>query len=143
MLRRLVLTAAASATALTALPATGHATVAEPAPGGDHLTITISHSGHATDGTFRLDCHPSGGDHPAPDAACGVLDDTPIQESGDGGMCSMIYGGPATARITGTWAGRPVDAHYDRGDGCRIRRWDALFPVLPDLAARSPGRRSG
>lgn len=43
----------------------------------------------------------------------------------------MIYGGPATAHVTGTWAGRPVDSRFDRADGCQIARWDALVPLLP------------
>jgi hypothetical protein len=43
----------------------------------------------------------------------------------------MQYGGPATARITGTWHGRPVDATYKRTDGCEISRWQGLVPVLP------------
>jgi hypothetical protein len=45
----------------------------------------------------------------------------------------MQYGGPATAHITGRWAGRPVDAWYDRRDGCRIARWNQLVPLLPDV----------
>lgn len=50
----------------------------------------------------------------------------------------MQYGGPATARITGTWAGRPVDATYDRTNGCAIARWDRMVPLLPE-----PGRTVG
>lgn len=50
-------------------------------------------------------------------------------------MCTMQYGGPATARVTGTWAGRPVDATYERGNGCEIARWDAMVPVLPELGS--------
>jgi hypothetical protein len=45
----------------------------------------------------------------------------------------MIYGGPATAHVTGTWAGRPVDTTYDRGNGCAISRWNGMVPLLPDL----------
>jgi hypothetical protein len=50
----------------------------------------------------------------------------------------MRYGGPATAHVTGRWAGRPVDAVYDRSNGCEIERWDRLVPLLPDL--RPAGR---
>ncbi len=53
-------------------------------------------------------------------------------------VCTMQYGGPATARITGTWAGRPVDATYDRTNGCAIARWDRMVPLLPE-----PGRTVG
>jgi hypothetical protein len=45
----------------------------------------------------------------------------------------MIYGGPATAHVTGTWAGRPVDASYNRGNGCETSRWDRMEPFLPRL----------
>jgi len=110
---------------------------------GDHLTVTVSHTGNgALDGTYELYCHPGGGDHPDAAAACDALDrgtrwgtDTfaPVPE---GSVCTMQYGGPATARVTGTWAGRPVDASYDRGDGCEIARWGRLVPLLPDLRPR-------
>jgi hypothetical protein len=49
--------------------------------------------------------------------------------------CTMVYGGPATAHVTGTWAGRPVDATYDRGNGCEIGRWDRMVPLLPKVGA--------
>lgn len=107
--------------------------------GGDHLTVTVRHAGAGRDGTYELYCHPGGGSHPDARRACRVLDgrtrwgrDTfaPVQE---GSVCTLQYGGPATAHITGTWAGRPVDARYDRRDGCAISRWDGLVPVLPGL----------
>jgi hypothetical protein len=44
-----------------------------------------------------------------------------------------VYGGPATARVTGMWQGRGVDASFERTDGCEIARWNALVPALPDL----------
>ncbi len=53
----------------------------------------------------------------------------------EGSVCTMQYGGPATARVTGVWAGRPVDVTYDRGDGCEISRWDRMVPLLPRVGA--------
>ncbi|MFF5106238.1 SSI family serine proteinase inhibitor [Streptomyces sp. NPDC000134] len=110
----------------------------------DRLTVTVRDAGKAADGTYELYCRPErGGTHPDPDGACAAMERStragrdvfaPVPE---GSVCTMQYGGPATARITGTWAGRPVDATYDRRDGCQIRRWDRLVPLLPDL--RSPG----
>ncbi|MER5477454.1 hypothetical protein ABT026_10770 [Streptomyces sp. NPDC002734] len=50
-------------------------------------------------------------------------------------FCTMVDGGPATARITGWWDGRRVNAAYDRHDGCRTARWDAMVPVLPEIRA--------
>ena len=46
-------------------------------------------------------------------------------------MCTQIYGGPQTARITGTWDGKAVDASLKRTNGCETARWDALRPLLP------------
>ncbi|MFD9317987.1 SSI family serine proteinase inhibitor [Streptomyces sp. NPDC060053] len=106
---------------------------------GDHLTVTVRHAGGRADGTFDLYCHPGGGSHPDVGSACSAVDrDTrwgrdafaPVP---DGGVCTMRYGGPATAHVTGRWAGRPVDATYDRSNGCQIERWDRLVPLLPDL----------
>ncbi|MEU9364981.1 SSI family serine proteinase inhibitor [Streptomyces avermitilis] len=108
---------------------------------GDHLTVTVSHAGRA-DGTYRLRCHPGGGSHPDPGGACGTLDRRtvwgrdPFAPVAPDGLCTMQYGGPATAYVTGTWAGRPVNATYDRSNGCQIARWNDLVPLLPDL--RSP-----
>jgi hypothetical protein len=108
---------------------------------GDRLIVTVSRAGTA-DGTRVLRCHPGGGDHPAPADACRVLDRRtqwgrdPFAPEEPRGLCTMQYGGPATAHVTGTWAGRPVDATYDRHDGCAISRWDALVPVLPGLGQK-------
>ena len=48
-------------------------------------------------------------------------------------MCTQQYGGPATARVTGTWQGQHVDATFDRTNGCEIARWNTLRPVLPNV----------
>ncbi|MET9360059.1 SSI family serine proteinase inhibitor [Streptomyces sp. NPDC006632] len=142
MLRRLAVTAAASLTALAAAPAASAGPLPVPLPllgGGqteDRLTVTITDN-PGTEGTYTLECHPAGGTHPRAQQACDKLDsvttwgkDTfaPVPA---GQMCTFVYGGPATAHITGTWAGRPVDATYNRSNGCEISRWDKLVPVLP------------
>ncbi|MFD3993164.1 SSI family serine proteinase inhibitor [Streptomyces sp. NPDC058583] len=104
----------------------------------DHVTLTVADSGdRAADGTYELICHPAGGTHPASQAACARLDELttwgtdPFAPVPPDSMCTMQYGGPATARVTGTWAGRPVDASFSRADGCEIARWDNFVPVLP------------
>ncbi|MFJ2771643.1 SSI family serine proteinase inhibitor [Streptomyces sp. NPDC087300] len=140
MLRRLALTAAASVAALSALPATAHADTDVVAP-TDRLTVTVTDSGGEGDGTYVLNCHPTGGSHPDAGDACRRLDEVtrygtdPFAPVRPDAMCTMQYGGPATAHVTGTWQGRPVDATYDRHDGCEISRWDALVPVLPAASA--------
>lgn len=105
----------------------------------DHLTVTVRGTGGRGDGRFELYCHPGGGSHPDVDDACGSLDrgarwgKDPFAPVSPDSVCTMMYGGPATAHVTGTWAGRPVDATYDRSNGCQIARWDRLAPLLPDL----------
>ncbi|MFJ3335557.1 SSI family serine proteinase inhibitor [Streptomyces sp. NPDC086766] len=153
-LRRLLLGASASLVALTSLAAAGPAALASaaaPPPvrdedrAGDHLTVTVRHAGGGRDGTYELYCHPFGGSHPDARGACGALDRNtrwgrdvfaPVP---DDAVCTLRYGGPATAHVNGTWAGRPVDTSFDRGDGCRIDRWDRLVPLLPRAGSRLAG----
>lgn len=106
------------------------------------LTVTVERSGVAgADGTFELTCGPTGGDHPERQGACDRLAEVGATRAGrelfraapEGTMCTMIYGGDASARIVGSWEGRPVDTTVTRGDGCEIARWNNLVPVLPDL----------
>ncbi|WP_053913069.1 SSI family serine proteinase inhibitor [Streptomyces sp. SCSIO 75703] len=113
------------------------------APAGDHLTITVRDAGPGADGSYELYCRPGGGSHPDPDGACAVVDGNarwgqetfaPVPE---GSICTLQYGGPATAHVTGVWDGRAVNATYDRSNGCEISRWDRMVPLLPDL--RAPG----
>ncbi|MFF4573154.1 SSI family serine proteinase inhibitor [Streptomyces sp. NPDC001410] len=141
---------------LAAVPAAAAApaTPALPPPvrpedrGGDHLTVVVEHAGAGLDGTYEVSCHPGAGNHPDVAGACRVLDsntrwgrDT-FAPVASGGSCTMLYGGPATAHVTGTWAGRPVDASYDRSNGCEIGRWDRMVPLLPRVGSAS-GSASG
>ncbi|MGW1539387.1 SSI family serine proteinase inhibitor [Streptomyces sp. NPDC002309] len=150
-LPRLALAAGASLAALTSLSAPAAAATPSPPLGerighlhphpytdADHLTVTVSGVSGGADGTFEVRCHPSGGSHPDTDGACRALERetrwgqdvfAPVPRDT---MCTMQYGGPATARVTGTWAGRPVDATFDRSNGCEMARWDRLVPFLPD-----------
>ncbi|MEU1003648.1 SSI family serine proteinase inhibitor [Streptomyces tibetensis] len=158
VLRRLLVGAASVAVAgsLTAAPpaayaqaeGTGLPSPARPGagPDRDHLTVTVRNAGGGADGTFELYCNPDGGSHPDPGGACAALErDTRWGQDvfaapSEGGFCTMQYGGPATAHVTGTWAGRPVDATYDRRDGCQISRWDRLVPLLPAMGGNRGAR---
>ncbi|SCK40202.1 Subtilisin inhibitor-like [Streptomyces sp. WMMB 714] len=140
-LRRLAVTAtAAAAAALTVAPQA----LAQAVPGAaehrpaDHLTVTVADSGRAaTDGTFELYCHPTSGDHPRAEAACDGLDELttwgkdPFAPVGSGTRCTMQYGGPVSAHVRGWWAGKRVNAHFNRENGCEMKRWDTLVPLLP------------
>ncbi|MFH8472120.1 SSI family serine proteinase inhibitor [Streptomyces sp. NPDC018000] len=155
MLRRLALTAVASFAALSAAtPAATAATAPLPLPlptslplsvlhGDDtdtRLTVTVSGTGYpAAEGVFELECGPTGGSHPAAQQACDRLEELagegtdPFAPVPGDAMCTQQFGGPATARVTGTWRGRSIDTAFDRADGCAISRWNALRPVLPNV----------
>lgn len=133
-----VVSAAALATMSAAPPA------AASAQEGDRLTVTVRDAGEGLDGTYEVTCRPGRGSHPDPEGACAAVErnarwgqDTFAPPQQDA-ICTMQYGGPATAHVTGTWAGRPVDAVYDRRNGCAIDRWDALVPLLPAVGSATP-----
>ncbi|QEU79890.1 SSI family serine proteinase inhibitor [Streptomyces subrutilus] len=124
--------AAAAAGPLPPLPLAGLLT----AP--DRLTIAMTDTGNPRlDREYRLECDPAGGDHPQKEQACARLEHlsqegrNPFAPVSDRQICTMQYGGPATARITGTWHGQKVDATFRRTNGCEISRWDELEPLLP------------
>ncbi|MEU1436074.1 SSI family serine proteinase inhibitor [Streptomyces sp. NPDC005775] len=151
MMRRLALTAVVSLAAL-ASAAPGATAAAGPLPlplplpllqnddTSTHLTVVVAGSGNPeADGTYELECDPARGSHPVARQACDRLAQLP-GESADpfapvsrNAMCTQQFGGPATARITGTWQGRPVDSTFERTNGCEIGRWNSLRPVLPNV----------
>ncbi|MET7795960.1 SSI family serine proteinase inhibitor [Streptomyces decoyicus] len=119
-------------------PAAGQGTPGRDHAAIDHLTVTVHDSGSAaTDGTFELYCHPGRGNHPHVKRACKKLDGMtmwgrdPFAPVPQGTNCTMMYGGPATAHVSGTWAGRPVNADFRRTNGCEISRWGRFEPLLP------------
>jgi len=51
----------------------------------------------------------------------------------DNVACTDIFGGPQTARITGTLRGERVSASFSRSDGCEINRWETVAPLLAEV----------
>lgn len=45
-------------------------------------------------------------------------------------ICTEIYGGPQTARVTGSIDGDEVDLTFKRSNGCEISDWETLEPLL-------------
>ncbi|WP_326689355.1 MULTISPECIES: SSI family serine proteinase inhibitor [unclassified Streptomyces] len=128
----------ASASAASESDTTASATSPGAVRSKDHLTFTVADSGNAAlDGSYTVRCRPAGGDHPAPGRACAALEHAtsggknPFEPVSSDAICTMVYGGPATARVTGTWHGRKVDARFKRSNGCEIERWNSLVPALP------------
>jgi hypothetical protein len=46
-------------------------------------------------------------------------------------QCTLIYGGPAEALVTGTYRGRNVWALLTLRDGCQIDRWRRVAFLTP------------
>lgn len=150
MLRRIVLTASASVAVLAAaVPASASdSPVPLPLPlpllsaadRPDKLTVTVAETGNArTDGRYELECgQRASGTHPSAQGACDRLEQLaregkdPFAPVPKDQMCTQQSGGPATARVTGTWQGRRVDATFSRENGCEISRWHTMEPVLPN-----------
>ena len=61
---------------------------------------------------------------------CDALTDDLLKPVPSDQMCTMIYGGPQTAKVTGTLRGKDVDAGFSRSNGCEIARWDKLVAAL-------------
>jgi hypothetical protein len=95
------------------------------------ITVDPDGPGHAGALHARLRCPSS-----RQAAACRALARVPARawNAVPGNQpCTMIYGGPQTARVTGRLNGRRIDARLNRTDGCEVERWQQAAPVL-DLA---------
>jgi hypothetical protein len=84
--------------------------------------------------TWTLRCNPVGGTLPRRADGCRRL--LSLQQPFVGipadAVCTMIYGGPAKARVTGSHKGRRIWATFSRENGCHIARWKRhgfLFPA--------------
>ena len=79
--------------------------------------------------THSLRCSPTSGNHPNRWAACKALLAqgpsvfTPVPADA---ICTMEYGGPQKATVTGVWNGKRINASFSRENGCTIAKWDAI-----------------
>jgi hypothetical protein len=110
------------------------------APLRPSLTISVTASHGATPKRWTLTCSPAGGTYPQPQAACTTLSTVkdPFAPVPPHTMCTMIFSGPQTASITGTWDGKRVSASYARDNGCQTARWDKLASVLDGIDPGGP-----
>ena len=98
------------------------------------LRITVWPQGpEGAQKTWTLRCNPVGGTLPRRAAACRRLAalSRPFAPVPDDAVCTMIYGGPAQARITGTHKGRRAWTTFSRENGCQIARWQRHQFLLP------------
>ena len=88
--------------------------------------------------SVRVDC-----DGPPLAAACARLAAAPglLKPISAAERCTEIYGGPAVARIAGSFGGEPVDLTVTRADGCNVERWARLVTAgaIPADAAAAGG----
>ena len=50
-------------------------------------------------------------------------------------ICTLIYGGPQRARVTGAIGTRHIDRRFRRTNGCEINDWQRAVPLVPRAAA--------
>jgi hypothetical protein len=94
------------------------------------LTFSVRHDQDAEARSATLACP---GRTPHDRDACAALEvvapkvfePVPVDQA-----CTMIFGGPETATVTGTFAEDEVDASFSRANGCEIVRWKQIEPVL-------------
>jgi Subtilisin inhibitor-like len=96
------------------------------------LEISVTPGGDAPAKIWTLRC-PSGGTLPDAAEACEQLSkmDDPFAPVPKNTACTQVYGGPQEADVKGLYRGRPVEAHFDRGNGCEIERWDKVGFLFP------------
>lgn len=73
------------------------------------------------------------GSHPNRKAICALLAKKGVKifaSPPTGTACSMIYGGPETARVTGTVGSTKVKAAFSKTDGCQVARWLTALPLF-------------
>jgi hypothetical protein len=130
-LSRAIITLGAAALALSGTVAPASAVSFAPAT---HLVVQVKLTETGRTQTYTLSCGPTRGTHPQAAGACTMLRTarpSAFQPTPPDAMCTMMYGGPQTARVTGLWNGRRVQASFSRTNGCEISRWSAVNPLLP------------
>jgi hypothetical protein len=101
--------------------------------GSTSLEISVTPGGEAPTKLWTLRC-PEGGTLPDAAEACSKLEslDDPFAPVPEDVACTEIYGGPQEADVRGTFQGRPVDARFNRTNGCEIERWDKVQFLFPN-----------
>jgi hypothetical protein len=109
-----------------------------PGQGNAELAIMVKPSETGTPANFTLVCvdgvPAAESQHPDPAAACLAVKNnaallSPAPRPTDQ-ACTMQYGGPQEATVTGVVDGRAVEATFTLRDGCEIADWNAAKDVL-------------
>ena len=105
-------------------------------PNGIDLAYTISCLGDTA--TLTGDWSPNEEDtiaNIAADTMCLRLAEDAVQQRLINGVpgnqiCTEIYGGPDVATVSGELDGNPIDAEFNRSNGCGIDDWDNVMTGL-------------
>jgi subtilisin inhibitor-like len=108
-----------------------------------HITVWPDGMGaEAAKKTYTLHCAPVGGTLPKRAAACAKLIrlQRPFAPVPTGMACTMIYGGPQVALVTGRLRGNQIRATFSRKDGCQLARWNRVGFLFPGASASAHSR---
>lgn len=109
------------------------------------LQVSIRADGASESAHYHLLCIGASAlgrsEHPRAEEACQLLDANPqllLPHTGEGNRaCTMQYGGPATADVSGKLQGRTVARSFNLANGCKIADWTAARVLL----VQQPGRQ--
>ena len=96
--------------------------------------------GDGTAQTWTLGCAPARGTLPKRVDACSRLAQVrrPFAPVPSDMQCTLIYGGPAEALVTGRYRGAKVWALLSLRDGCQIARWRQVGFLTPGYRSSRP-----
>jgi len=118
----------------------GNATGARQQPSSVvRLRITVWPQGEAgAKVVYTLSCPTGKSTLPAAHAACNKLSHLGARAFAPvpaGTACTLIYGGPQKALVTGRFLGKTIRAVFSRTDGCQITRWSRVAFLFPHRLA--------
>jgi len=108
-----------------------------------HITVWPDGMGpQAAKKVYNLQCAPVGGTLPKRAAACTKLMrvQRPFAPVPRGMACTMIYGGPQVALVTGRFRGNQIRATFSRKDGCQLARWNRVGFLFPGASVSAHSR---
>ena len=123
------------ALACLALVVAGCSASDEPEQWAAHLTISVMKDQKAKEKSAVLICPGRTSHDRDVCAALDVVAPRVFQPVPEDRVCTMIYGGPATATIRGTYGedNDLANATFNQQNGCEIGRWNQILPVLKAL----------
>lgn len=119
--------------ACAALLAAGCGSSGEPEELVAHVTINVMKDADAKEKSYVLICPGRTERDRDVCAALDVVAPRVFQPVAEDRVCTMIYGGPATATIRGTYDEDLANAYFSQVNGCEIGRWNQILPVLKAL----------